>query len=693
MMRTFTILTVVISVSAQAQLAHGGAPFGWGAPASHFDPVPTTTLAPIAPVDSPATLASGTLGGFHFGEQRMVPVDILAYGVWADMPDGGRVCRYSVVSPGAAMVSVQFDVFQLPVGGKVFLYDPARTVFLGAFTHANEQPSGGLATALLPGDAVTIEYQAPPGTASAHLHVASLTHAWLNIFDHRSSGQRSLHPGWQCSPCQTNMACPVAADWHDQDRSVVWFMGPNGDGCNGTLLNNTAQDGTPYLLIAHHCYQPSPSEWVFYFNYESLTCDGDSGESYQTLTGALLRAETYGGDFDLMELNDTPPDNFNVYYAGWDHGGSVPQSGASIYNPLACVKKIAFFDSPATTDTVVETNTLCWKTYWNGGILEPGASGAPLFDQNKRLIGHMVDGEQTCDSATTQPTFASKFSENWDGPTSATRLRDWLDPADTAMTLDGFDPGMAPVPTVRVRLKALLQGPYMSGTGMMNATLNDGGMVPLTEPYTALGYSFIGGSAGASTAQAILDITGPDEVVDWVVVELRDKNDPASVLASRPALIRRDGSIVDMDGISDVTFTDQPADQYYVAVRHRNHLGIITATAHSLSGTATLMDLTNGSTPLLGGGPATVDVGGVRCMWSGDVNMDGMVRYTGSQNDRESILFLIGGIDPTNTATGYFQEDLNMDGSVKYTGVDNDRDALLLNVGALPTGQLDGTIP
>jgi hypothetical protein len=228
---------------------------------------------------------------------------------------------------------------------------------------------------------------------------------------------------------------------------------------------------------------------------------------------------------------------------------------------------------------------------------------------------------------------------------------------------------------------------------MMNATLNDGGMVPLTEPYTALGYSFIGGSAGASTAQAILDITGPDEVVDWVVVELRDKNDPASVLASRPALIRRDGSIVDMDGISDVTFTDQPADQYYVAVRHRNHLGIITATAHSLSGTATLMDLTNGSTPLLGGGPATVDVGGVRCMWSGDVNMDGMVRYTGSQNDRESILFLIGGIDPTNTATGYFQEDLNMDGSVKYTGVDNDRDALLLNVGALPTGQLDGTIP
>lgn len=637
-------------------------------------------------------MATNASGGFRFGEQRMVPVDVLAYGSWEDTPDGGRVCRYSLVSTGAAMISVQFDIFQLPVGGKVFLFDSARTTFLGAFTHANEQPSGGLATALIHGQAVTIEYQEPPGAGRAHLHVASITHAWLNIFDHQADGQRGLHPGWQSAACQTNVVCPIAADWQDQNRSVVWFMRPSGEGCNGTLLNNTAEDGTPYVLIAHHCYQANESNWVFYFNYQSLTCMGDSGESYQTLTGAMHKAGTYSGDFDLMELNDVPPDSFNVYYAGWDHSGLPPQSGASISNPLADVKKIGFYDSPATTDTVTVTNTPSWSDLWISGIIEAEASGAPLFDQNKRVVGHIIDTDQTCETVTTAPTWSAKFSVNWNGPTSATRLRDWLDPADTAITLNGYDPNASAATSLQVRLKAMLQGPYDSGTGMMNASLNDSGMVPLAEPYSALGYSFVGDGQGVETAQSVLDVTGPYEVVDWIVVELRDKNNPSVVLASRPALLRRDGSIVDLDGVSNVQFADQPVDDYYVAVRHRNHLGIITATAHALSDDVSLLDLSDGSTVLLGDS-ATNDIAGVHCMWSGDVNMDDVVRYTGAQNDRDPILFLIGGLDPTHTVTGYHQEDMNMDGVVKYTGANNDRDAMLLNVGALPTGQRSGTLP
>ncbi|MEO8732990.1 MAG: hypothetical protein ABI373_01530, partial [Flavobacteriales bacterium] len=581
--------------------------------------------------------------------------------------------RYSVVSPGAAMLSVQFDVFNLPLGGKVFVYDQARTTFLGAFTHENEQLAGGLATALVPGDAMTIEYQEPPGAGRAHLHVASVTHAWLNIFDHQSDGERSLHPGWQCAPCQTNVVCPAGADWQDQNRSVVWFMRPSGDGCNGTLLNNTAQDGTPYVLIAHHCYQPNETDWVFYFNYESLSCTSDSGETYQTLTGAMHKAGTYEGDFDLMELNDVPPANYNVYYAGWDHSGTAPQSGASIYNPLACVKKIALYNSTATSATSAGTNTPSWQNLWTSGILESQASGAPLFDQNKRVVGHIIDGDQTCATATTEPTVSAKFSGNWNGTNSSTRMRYWLDPANTTTALDGYDPNAVPATSLHVRLKALLQGPFVAGVGMMSGALNDNGLVPLAEPYTALGYTHVGGGGGESTTQGVLNVTGANEVVDWVVVELRDKNDDSNVLASRAALLRRNGTVVDIDGTSDVAFSGQPVDQYYVAVRHRNHLGIITAIAQQVSGSASLLDLSNGSTALLGGNNATKGVGGVRCMWSGDVNMDNVVRYTGAQNDRDPILFLIGGVDPTGTHTGYLQEDINLDGVVKYTGMNNDR--------------------
>lgn len=636
-------------------------------------------------------MASDVPGGFRYGEQRMVPVDILAHGLWQNVPDGGRICRYTVVSPGAAMLSVQFDVFHLPVGGKVFILDAARTTFLGAFTHANEQPTGDFATALVPGNALTIEYQEPPGAAGAQLHMAGITHAWRNIFAHRPEGQRDIDPGYQSSWCHTNVVCPIAEDWQDQNRSVVLFMRPDGGACNGTLLNNTLEDGTPYVLIAHHCYQPTESQWIFYFNYQSPACVGDTGQTAQTLVGAVQRSGSYQGDFDLMELNDLPPPSFGAFYAGWDHSGTPPQSGACISNPMTDVKKIAFYNTPSTSAIADVTNTPSWENFWYSGLSE--SSGAPLFDQNKRVVGHMVDGDQSCETLTTSTTLASKFSANWDGPAPDGRLRDWLDPANTTVAMNGHDPnGLSPA-TVRVRLKAVLEGPYVAGTGMMSTALNDSAFVPLTEPYTAIGYVHTGSGGGETSIQDVLDVGGVNEVVDWVVVELRNKNNASAVLASRSALLRRNGTIVDADGTSAVTFTGLTADQYYVAVRHRNHLGIMTATAQPLSADASWMDLSDGSIPLLGGDAATKDIGGVRCLWAGDVNRNNVLRYTGTQNDRDPILVGIGGTVPTAAVNGYKPGDVNMDGQVKYTGMNNDRDPLLLNIGSLPTGQRVGAIP
>jgi hypothetical protein len=470
-------------------------------------------------------------------------------------------------------------------------------------------------------------------------------------------------------------------------------MMPDGRGCNGTLLNNTLQDGTPYVLIANHCYQPTESQWVFYFNYQSPTCIGDTGQTAQTLTGSVRRAVLYHGDFCLMELNDLPPASFGVYYAGWDHSGNPPQSGAGILDPRADVKKISFYNQPATTVLVDVEQIPCWQNYWFNGILEAGASGAPMFDQNKRVVGHYIDGVQTCETATTDPSYASKFSENWDGGTGlASRLRDWLDPADTAMFLDGYDPNGTP-PAVVVKAKVMLQGPFVQGSGLMSAGLNNADLVPLSEPYTALGYTFPGGGGGEATAQAVLDVTGQERVVDWVVVELRNKNNAAQVMAARAALLRRDGSIVDIDGVSDVLFTGMAADDYYVAVRHRNHLGIITATAKPLSASASLIDFTDTSVAVMGGANAAKMIGSTRCLIAGDGNHDGVVRYTGAANDRDAILVRIGGINPTDVYQGYVTEDVNMDGQVMYSGAGNDRDFILTNIGSQPTTVLSGGLP
>jgi hypothetical protein len=70
------------------------------------------------------------------------------------------------------------------------------------------------------------------------------------------------------------------------------------------------------------------------------------------------------------------------------------------------------------------------------------------------------------------------------------------------------------------------------------------------------------------------------------------------------------------------------------------------------------------------------------------------VLYTGDASDRDVVLFLIGGVIPTNTVTGYLTEDCNLDGTVRYTGTDNDRDIILNTIGGvIPTNAVIEQMP
>lgn len=124
--------------------------------------------------------------------------------------------------------------------------------------------------------------------------------------------------------------------------------------------------------------------------------------------------------------------------------------------------------------------------------------------------------------------------------------------------------------------KVYLQGP-LSGTSM-SADLSTNSLVPPTEPYTGLGYSLTSGS-GESASTVALANTGNLAIVDWVVVELRDANTPATIIESRAALLRADGTVVAKDGIGPVVFSAASGTDYHVAIRHRNHLSVMTGTA------------------------------------------------------------------------------------------------------------------
>lgn len=250
-----------------------------------------------------------------------------------------------------------------------------------------------------------------------------------------------------------------------------------------------------------------------------------------------------------------------------------------------------------------------------------------------------------------------------------------------------------------LELRVLLEGPLDTLTGLMDDGLRSAGLIPLTEPYTGLGYLHRGGGGGEVTTATMFESTGDDAIVDWVVVEVRYPNDPGRLLLSRSALIQRDGDIVDAEGTSVLSLCVEPG-LWHLAVRHRNHLGIMTGSpVEFFSGQfgtvfANPVDLSSPATPAYRESFSRRKMGAHMAMWNGDVTFDGKVKYTGSGNDRDAVLVAVGGATPNNVDTGYVQSDVNLDAVAKYTGNGNDRDAILRTVGGTtPNIVREGYIP
>ncbi|MBL7963137.1 MAG: hypothetical protein JNM31_04745 [Flavobacteriales bacterium] len=258
-------------------------------------------------------------------------------------------------------------------------------------------------------------------------------------------------------------------------------------------------------------------------------------------------------------------------------------------------------------------------------------------------------------------------------------------------------------PAVTLRVFALLEGPFIAGPNTMSDALRTSGVLPYTEPYSAMGYTYTydalhpmastscGGYGGM--VQGVMGTAGTNTTVDWAILELRDAVNPSLVVASKRVLIKAGGELKDVN--NGYLRLPVPPGNYHVAVRHRNHLGAMTASPVALNSTGlTNVSFSNSALATYGTDARKV-AGNMRLLWCGDVTFDHMLKYTGSGNDRDPILAAIGGGSPTTILTGqYRNEDVNMDGLVKYTGASNDRDPILVNIGgSTPTNTRAEQLP
>jgi hypothetical protein len=255
---------------------------------------------------------------------------------------------------------------------------------------------------------------------------------------------------------------------------------------------------------------------------------------------------------------------------------------------------------------------------------------------------------------------------------------------------DVYTLNLTVTPGVKLAAKVFLAGPYDAATGMMKDSLRAKGLLVASqpEPYSIAPFNKpqLGEVGGETVPQSVLNVTGHDAIVDWVYLELRSSSNAGVVLSTKRALLQRDGDIVsNLDGTSPVFFANRTPGNYYVSIKHRNHLGVMSLNTLNLgSCNAASIDFTTSDSVFTMSSilnPARKTIGSVRAMWSGDANTNKNVKYNGLSNDKEVVMNAVGLLNLNNIVNGYRIEDINLDSKVKYNGTDNDRALLLNNVG------------
>lgn len=382
-------------------------------------------------------------------------------GAWETLADGSRLWRLKVRAAGATDLRFTFGKFSLPPGATLYVIG-ADEFYQGPYSAADSMNSQFHAP-VVPGDTGTIEVRIPANTSlgTDALELTGVGAGFRDLFGREKTG--GTGPG-ASGACNVDVACPLGQSYPDEIQAVGYyeFQADDDHGsyiCTGTLLADVPRDRKNYFLTAAHCISSSTeaASMVVYWNYQSTQCGTLSapagGFLGDDLHAATLRATRADVDFTLVELTQAPQAAWNPFYAGWDASNAVPSGTIGIHHPSGDVKKITAGPPPSTIYSCISssgTSQTHWQTGpYTQGTTEGGSSGSGLFasaadgSHAHLLIGTLSGGGAACSSLTPSQPNADidcygKLAIAWDGTDSSTRLRDWLDPANTgAISLQG----------------------------------------------------------------------------------------------------------------------------------------------------------------------------------------------------------------------------------------------------------------
>ena len=311
-------------------------------------------------------------------------------------PDGSQIIVLIIKSSGASGIGVHFRNFALADGEEVYVYGAASdSIVFGPFTDKGPWGSGEFWSGTVDGDTAVIEFYKRADENGHGFEIFEISHILAEL-DWRL---RSNEP--DILNCEVDASC-----YSDPEKNAVARIVFNNNGsyvCTGTLLNNTAQDGTPYFVTANHCVnsQAVAQTVETYWFYQTTSCNSGVLRSWvHTGPGANLLATQASNDFSFIRLQNNAPGG--AFFSGWT--STAQSAGANVFglhHPDGYIPPSVNSYLRRSTGSIMNTNFNClglvngYEIGWTSGTSEPGSSGSGLFTSN----GHYLVGVLSCGPA------------------------------------------------------------------------------------------------------------------------------------------------------------------------------------------------------------------------------------------------------------------------------------------------------
>ena len=175
-------------------------------------------------------------------------------------------------------------------------------------------------------------------------------------------------------------------------------------------------------------------------------------------------------------------------------------------------------------------------------------------------------------------------------------------------------------------LRVILEGGYINGK--MKTDLNSSKLLPLNQPYNVSPWNIYGDIILNNTLKTY---------VDWILVQVRD--DLTNTIYSKVAILTDDGTVLNPNG-SSFSFSGLSSGEYYLVIKHRNHLGIMSAQKIQITQNKRVDYNFTDSQSKAYGENAMANLGdGKYAMYAGDGDANGVVNVLDFNTIANNILF------------------------------------------------------